>query len=565
MMGRNFNQMRISFVFFSLVVALLGELSCAQFLNDDSVILSKISGNVTEKSESAKAFEMFTILLGDEGEEGLGVFGHEKHVVFRDGLVEDHWQPPVGGTTTSEDGSNSLFYHGAYADRITFDFFFGAFPDYDITKPECLSSANNVAQPKVIDFQIDEEENSGSFTIVYDCQKHADSDRLRNTTIFVTFPVATGMSVRFAFQKTCGGGVHKYIEFGYYAASENEDAGVSRVTFGSSETSTMSVGPHVSSTRVFLLLHGPAESQEFFHVSPKSEGEGLLISVQGPVFGGVLRRGRPTMLYVVYDCRRDGKHKVSLTVPLRPFDDLKGTWEKDCGGGVAEGLSIGTSSLNHNDIVNSGVTDDEWLMALTATSGRIGENAPVVNISTRVQDLWISNDGIPLQIAPEVITVEKPDMLTVYGSRSIMRASGLQDKDGGGLIPSSSKMRLRLRMICKKKGRSLVLVTLPIKSFKKIDLGFVKECRAPRQFRHSGFLRTANSAMIAVSLILMTGLLMCLRLRPGEQKASSLSHISQTTVTDEIRKIERSLMSGRRNTKGHPGTTMNSHNKDISV
>lgn len=465
-----------------------------------------------EKHDSRKGYEVFTIMLGDESEDFPGSSSQAKHVVFRDGQVESHWQRPVEPT---KELPSSLFYHGPYVDRISFDFYFGSFPDYDIRKPSVKSSISNIAQPQVIDFQIDEDANTGSYTIVYDCQKRDNSSTLLNTTINVNFPVATGQYVEYAFQKTCGGGYHKYLDFGYFIPSENNGVEATRSTF---PTHDMVVGPHVSSTRIFLLLQNPAESQEFFHVTALTgDSSGLSVNIQGPMFGGVLRKRRATLLYVTYDCKKDGKHKVNLTVPLRPFRDLTGTWEKDCGGGVADGLNIGTDGIDESgihDIVHNGITRKSWLLGLSATSGRIGNGAPIVNTSIRIQDLWISNNGIGVHVAPEVITVEKPDYLSVTASRSTVgHGGGGSDYIGNdGLLATGGKMRLRLRIVCKKKGRSLVLVTLPIKSFQKIDLGFVKECRAPRQYHHSGFLRTANSTMITLSVFLALGTLMCLRI-----------------------------------------------------
>lgn len=467
---------------------------------------------VSMKNESAKAYEMFSIVMSDEAEESAYTGTHAKHLIFKEGVVLPHWKP---STMETDDPTQALFYHGSYADRINFDFVFSPFPNYAIRKPSCTSSQKNVAIPKVIDFQIDGEEMSGSFSIVYDCQK--SENRERNTTILVEFPIVDDAMIHFAFRKTCGGGQHKYLEFGYYEESDNEGAEVSRVTFPAPTTPSMTVGPHVMRTKVYLLLLSPAKSQEFFHVSAKSSSEALTVSVQGPVFGGILQHERATMLYIFYECHQTGKHRVWFEIPIRPFETLKASWVKDCGGGVADGLSVGTDAFTLGDVVRKGETDAAWLMALKATSGRIGDLAPVVNTSTRFTDFWVSNEGIALHIAPEIITVEKPELLTVYSLRSVVRPSGIQ-RESGGLMATGSKMRLRLRLVCKKKGRSLVLVTFAIKSFSKVDFGFVKECRAPMQYRHSGFMRTAKSVMIAVSLFMVTVLVTCWRFHSDESR-----------------------------------------------
>lgn len=479
-----------------------------------------------EKNESLKAFEMFSVMMVEESED-ISVASTERSLICKDGIVQPLWQVPPDGQA---EVSWPLFYQGPYSDRITFDFFFGAVSRYAISKPTSVSSEGNVANPKIIDFQIDEEMHSGSFAIVYDCNPSPKDIPYQNTTIVVHVPIVDDMSVRFAFKKTCGGGEHKYIEFGHYEDSDNEGTEVSRVTFPTIGSSTLVVGPHVPSTKIYLLLHAPAESQEFFHAIARSKSPALAVSVQGPVFGGVLRRERPTLLYVSYDCQEKGKHEVSLLVPIRPFDDLIATWIKDCGGGVADGLNVGTDLFVLNDVVKSGVTSKQWLLALQATSTRIADTAPVVNSSVRFKDFWVSNDGIVLHIKPEIITVEKPDILKVYGTRDVVRVSGVHPEDSGELIAPGGKMRLRLRLICKKKGKSLVVVTFAIKSFHKIDFGFVKECRTPKLYRHSGFLRTANSVMLAVSLFIVTVVATCWKLLSHHRRDIRKTRLMRTSL-----------------------------------
>lgn len=485
-------------------------------VGEADVSLANDNDPIPEKNESVKAFEMFSIMLVEEVED-VSPATVERSLVCKEGHVQTLWQPPP--LDGKSDSTWPLNHQGPYSDRVSFDFFFGAVPNYFIGKPMITSFVNSVANPKVIDFQIDEEIHSGSFAIVYDCKPLPKSASFQNTTITVDFPIVHDKSVRFAFRKTCGAGEHKYLEFGHYEDSDNEGSEVSRVIFPKAGAPTLRVGPHVASTKVYLLLHAPAESQEFFHATTKSSSPALAVSVQGPVFGGVLRKGRPTLLYVSYDCQEKGKHEVSLQIPIRPFDDLIAKWTKDCGGGIAEGLSVGTDIMSLDDVVKSGTTSDKWLLALQATSTRITDTAPVVNSSERFKDFWVSNEGIAVHVAPEIITVEKPDLLMVYGTRSTVRMSGMHRSESGELLAPGGKMHLRLRLICKKKGRSLVLVTFAIKSFHKIDFGFVKECRAPRLYRHSGFLRTANSVMLAVSLFIVTVVVTCWRFLSNERRS----------------------------------------------
>lgn len=485
----------------------------AEIKNNSSQTLQTVSEAVPAKNQSEIAYQLFNIVVDDETGGSIQSNTATKHVVFQEGKVQPSWR-----IASAEATPLPHFHHNAYVDRINFDFFFGAFANYQIAKPVAKSTVKDVSNPKVIDFSLDDEEHSGSFAVLYDCQRQRESNRIRNTTIEIRFQILRDMHVAFALSKSCGGGQHKYVEFGYFEHSDNEGAEISRVTFPPKGAPELIVGPHVMSTKLYLLLHRPAESQEFFHTTVRSSSPtGLSVSLRGPAFGGVLQPNRPTILYVQYECHTVGKQKITLTVPLRPFDDITASWTKDCGGGIANGLSIGTDAFTLDDVVQKGMANRIWSLALKSTSGRIDETAPVVNSSVRFKDFWLSNNGIALHIAPEIITIEKPEVVTIYGQRTVIRSSGVHAKQSG-VMAKNEKMRLRLRMICKKKGRSLVLVTFPVKSFEKIDFGFVKECRAPRQHRHSGFLRTANSVMFVVSVFMVMAFATCWRYQSDDRK-----------------------------------------------
>lgn len=469
-----------------------------------------------EEDPATKAFRLFSLVVVDNDDDAQLFGQRSKDLVFNQGNATTQWRVPSDSADVSH--VDPLFRHGVYADRITFDFFYAETAVYTISKPECHADNPNVASPKVSDFQLDEDEHSGTFSILYDCRKTADDSTVQNATLVVQIAVVGEHVARFAFRKTCGGGRHRYIEFGYYEDSENDAAEVSRKPFphvrraraddggeGEGEGARlepMVVGPHVSSTKVYMLLHPPAETQEFFHVSTRAEGKTVSVSAQGPLFGGVLDQGRAAVVYIFYECHDMGRVTISLTIPLAPFDDLRAQWTKDCGGGAAAGISIGSSATLPNDIVQRGVAHARWQQALRATSARVGEDAPVVNASTRVKDFWVTNDGVAMRTATEMVTVEKQDVVLAYATRSSATRGALYWSEGGSIIPSGGRQRLRLRMVCLKKGRSVVVVTMPIRSFNNIDFGFVKECRAPRHYQHSGFLRTAKSAMIAVSMLL---------------------------------------------------------------
>lgn len=470
--------------------------SCENVTTADSLMDSR-----TQENASKAAYNMFHLaVLGNDEEDNA--HDDSVNIVFANGKVHSNWLPVSEAESLDDKLTSSLFHHDQYADRISFEFTFGSVLSYDIRTPTVSSSNQTIARPKVIDFQMEDEEQSGSFSVVYDCQRQPDEDRMRSLTLSVVFPVVSGLSLFYSFRKTCGGGRHEFIELGFFEDSTNTASAVSRTPFSSIQKAPV-FGPHTMSTKIYIHLYLPATSQEFFHVNVTSSESSLVLHTRGPTFGGVVHATESAVVHILYDCRGTGVFDVYFSVPIFPFHKVSAFWKKDCGGGIAEGIDVGTSLDLRNDVVAGAVTRDRWGLALQMTTASIPDNAPTVNSSLRYQDFWISNAGIPVYIASAVVTVENPAVLVAISSQPDTHLTSPHQAEGS-ILPSGDHVRLRLRMICKKKGRSLVIVTLPIRSFSNIELGFVKQCNAPKRRVHSGFLRTASSAM-ATSTFFLTG------------------------------------------------------------
>lgn len=457
------------------------------------------------RNASEEAYHRFHLTLSEEEEGSYKSHRHIQAEVFKDGRLQPGWIP----TPRLEEYNHSQtiwsqFLHDQYADRIAFEFSFAGFLNYDLRVPVVTASNHNTAKPKVLDFQVSNEDSSGSFAIIYDCQHLSGAQLHRNITVSVVFPIVSDLSLYFSFLKTCGGGKHKYIEFGYFEESNHIAFEASRVTFQSNQ-SALTVGPHVMSTRVYVHLYYPAKSQEFFHVTTNTTNGSLSVLVRGPVFGGVVRSYEDTVIHVLYDCRATGVFQVSIQVPIWPFEPLSASWRKDCGGGLAEGLNVGTSPQIKSDVVVNAKTREKWRLALHTTSRSISDQVPVVNTSTRFTDFWLSNDGMTVHVAPPVTTVENQAILAAYSSSS-GEANQMFKSESGGLLSKDGKLRLHVRMVCKRNGMSLVIVTFPIKSFTNVEFGFVKLCTAPRRYTKGKFLRTADSVTGVASILLTASL-----------------------------------------------------------
>lgn len=453
------------------------------------------------RNASREAYQHFRLVhIGEE--EDVNIPHDPLNVVFVDGKVNPNWIPLSEAESRDPSRLNTLFQHDEYTDRISFEYSYGSFLHYDIRSPVVSAVNEDVAKPKVIDFQMDHDDQFGAFTIVYDCHRHPINNKLRNTTISVIFPVVNGLSLYFSFRKSCGGGIHKFVELGYFEESSHAAIEVSRVPFFSSKLGPV-FGPHVMSTKIYIHLFHPAMSQEFFHVNISSATPSLVIHNRGPTFGGILKASETAVLHFLYECQGNGEVEVSLSIPIFPFHALSAHWTKDCGGGEARGLNVGTSMLERKDVVIGGETQDIWKLALQTTSASISTNAPRLNSSTRVKDYWLFNDGIPIHVALAIVTVENPEVLVPVLSYPETKLSAAM-KNIGGILPNGELVHIRIRMICKRKGTSLIIVTIPVKSFSNVEFGFLKECRAPRRHIRTGFLRTANSVM-TVSTFLLAG------------------------------------------------------------
>ncbi|CAN8064233.1 unnamed protein product [Agarophyton chilense] len=458
-----------------------------------------------QRNDTHNAFALFTVLLADDYEVNPKPIYADDHIVFKDGSVHPKWLPQSHNHSSQSQHTPHLYHQDQYTDRTSFEFSYGTFLAYEILSPQCSSSDTSVSRPKVIEFYDDDEEHSGTFTIVHDCQVDPKAPNLRNATITLVFPVVDSLSVVFSFQKTCGQGKHELLEFGYYDDPSNGPGQSPAVPFGISPQ-PLTVGPHVMSTKIYLRLMPPAATQEFFHISVNSSNKGMKVVPKGPIFGGVLRQSETSILHILYECQIKGQSNVSINIPLLPFESLQASWVKDCGGGNVKGLMVGTSSWNQSDIVNSGTTSAQWERATRLTSNDVNDNVPRLNSSLRFKDFWLTNDGNSIQIDPVLVSTEKPDVVSALTSITDERG-GVSQVQNGGVLAHNDLLRLRLRMICKKRGNSLIVVTIPIKSFQNVEFGLLKECRAPRRFKHSGFLRTAESVVKIVTIFIVLSFL----------------------------------------------------------
>lgn len=445
---------------------------------------------------SSQPFNNFHLFLSpDDDDTHTSLFSPiSKTTVFSQGKVHPPW-------SSTPQTSVTPFHHGPYTDRITFEFSHPAYLTYDLQPPLPKSSNSTIATPKTLDFHFDHPQHTGSFSIVYDCHQ---LDHFNNVSISVVFPILPALSIYFSFTKTCPSGPHPYINFGYFHPSPHAPSDSVPVPFRPNSL-IPTFGPHIINTRIYLKLEPPATSQEFFHINTTTSNPALSAQVRGPVFGGVIRTSESPVIHVLYHCHSSGLFDVHLRIPIWPFDELTASWKKDCGGGLAKGLNVASSRSQVDDVVKAAETVEKWKMALLMTSDGMGDRAPLVNASTRVKDFWMHNGGVAVHVAPPVVTVERQEVGTAFAS-VVERPDAGFDAESGGVLVTGGRLGIRIRMVCKRRGRTVVVVTFPVRAFVNVEFGFVKICRTPKRYGRFGSLKTAKSLTRFTSFVLAAGL-----------------------------------------------------------
>ncbi len=463
------------------------------------------NAQTTLHNETLSAYEDFGIVLSgaDTGSEYRQVFGNRQ--------VHRAWLPPKADTPT-QDELTRMFHHDAYADRIEFQLVYGDSDLYEYGEPTVASSDESVAKPAVIDYRHDVDEKDASFAIVYDCRTRPQDSSPTQAVISIFVPVVNGVSVMFSLRKTCGGGPHPMIEFGVYRRRPDDSRSETRIDFAKAKGYI--AGPNALSSRLYIHLRAPASTQEFFRPRFAVANPDLLtLSIRGPGLGGVLRTGESAVLHVLYECHRAGVTRVSALVPIAPFRQLRAAWTKDCGGGRASDLRIGSTDFEHGNVIQKGVPGDDWAVSaseLEHPESLVNQQLHSVNESHSYIDFFVANDGEPMRIRKPMFSVDQASTLAMVQETNPPTQDGLHRfliTDENTLLTNDHR-QIRFLFICKRRGVAHVLVTIPVVGFAPIEFGFRKHCKKPRLVHHSAFLRTANSLMnlTLVLIVLVMGM-----------------------------------------------------------
>lgn len=409
----------------------------------------------------------------------------------------------------------SWYTDSEYADRIAFQFTYEPeSEDYEISEPQISSGSSRGVVPTVQDFKNDGSMGAGSFTILYHCRRDAE----QVSHISLKMQVTADRHIQTTWTKKCGRGRHEHIEFGFTAHDHSLTLFNADGTYGTDEQRTLEVGPMETSTELSMKLSSPAQNLQFSAPYVFSGSESISVQLRGTISDGTLSSDSATIFTVIYDCDGATTGVIDFSLEIPPWDNITAQWRKDCGGSHSQALLIGTTGKDSFDVMQDGelaslynVTDKTSLDDANGVISVIPED-----VDTKRFYLTNSDDTSDIHIQTITTTMSDPKILTASVETPVIGTSYLPSI--GDVIRRHETKLLWLHFVCKREGRSLVLVTLPTLRYKNVEFGFVKVCDEPKVYHHSGFLQTASSligTVLTLGILAAIGTCLYMRRRQG--------------------------------------------------
>lgn len=312
-------------------------------------------------ANKTKALEQLSIILQTHGVQRF----RDEDLAMTKGVVDRRWRADCRHSAKTTDGDYVCLIRtfGKFEDQVVLEFIYDDVSLYSFKRP-VVSAKNGRAKPQVMEFSNDVEERSGEITILHGCKEVSDG-MVEWSEIVLRVEIGGEMEVELTWDKECGYGEHEKLDYGWFAGKGVGD--LSRpmsLKERVGDESTPIFGPRTLSTRVYLRMVEEKLSQQFDRpvVSVRGVNEGVQVGaeVRGAYFGGVVVGKGYSVFDVMYGCEGKGVSVVTVSVGVRPFNTVYMQWRKDCGGGIARGLDVGTRvGLWGNrviaDVVKSGV------------------------------------------------------------------------------------------------------------------------------------------------------------------------------------------------------------------
>ena len=459
------------------------------------------SGGATNQTDALLKFKLIQFVESDTTDNAF-----KDVTVFEDGkLVGPFASSPntadVGSLSETEAGE--MYKDTRYADRIAFKFLYDEeSTDYAFEQPTVVTTSTSVISPIMKGYRVDEADSVGFFTIHYHCQQGIGG----NAFVGMTMQITKDHKLTVSWSKECGKGRFDKVEFGFMAHDRsvslfNEDG-----TYGQLEQKRLEVGPTDTSTDLIMKLVPPAYNLDFKVPIISSDSPDVLVSLRGAITADTLTSEQTTHFSVYYECNAMSKAEIKFSVAIPPWDNVTASWRKDCGGSYSQALLIGTTGAKSFDVMQDGELSPKYNVTESSTLSDVSSSIVQIPGSKKSARFFLTNsdDTADLQIQTISTTMSNPEVMgTFIRTQTLAAVSSIPES--GTVLPRQQTKALNLYFMCKKAGKSIVLITLPVLRYKNIEFGFVKECYEPKSYHQSGFLQTAGSILGTVLAILILG------------------------------------------------------------
>lgn len=440
--------------------------------------------------------------------DALGVYDNfEPESIVANGKLAGKWEScriTKSSDQSELEGKNCRIDHD-YIDRISFGFKFGHLSDPNQIDHPNVTALNGVARPKIHQFSFDSNNLVGEFSVKYDCGKTEETTIL--SVMQLTFQISRTQNVTIQWGKLCKSGVNNLLRFGYITASGEKRP------FSDVGNDVMLAGPTSAFTDLYLSVVSPAVSQDFLAPKVTSSNESVVTAtVRGDAGNGTVTSRRSAKFVIMYACHGHGEAYLEVSVLVPPWSDMSASFKKDCGGGVAKFLSVGTS-YGADDVVSHGVTAQKYVPAFFNKLKRltISLTKPDVPESQHESTFVLQHvgpaDSEPIHLSRIVLTVGDQGVLRAM-QESYVSMSGYIGKDGGVLRPRESR-KLVLHYVCLRAGRSFAVASLPLLRYSTVEFGVVKQCKGPTVHEARSFFNVRAIEDVFLASVLGAVLLLC--------------------------------------------------------
>uniref|UniRef100_A0A7S0ZD08 Uncharacterized protein n=1 Tax=Timspurckia oligopyrenoides TaxID=708627 RepID=A0A7S0ZD08_9RHOD len=433
--------------------------------------------------------------------------------------------------------------------RIEFLFHFSPeLPPDSIPTAKVVGS--DLVSATVLEFAFDTESSEGSFAIDFVCTEKSAGTLVR---VDVSVDITSDAKRTFSIAKQCPSKEliskpHQNAALFLLSRLPNPDKGPVLYEISRESTSI----PLQSSTVVDIQMK-MKNSRSIHSFGPLSLTSGSSVveaRLVGVLVGGLLRRDDPERMTVLLRChanRPDSATKVSVTLPMPPFEPLKGSWNVLCNSSSVQqsaqnddfpltGTIEGNRNGSHTGTDYSRIPMNERIQIGSLELTRpdvvsLGKVQPLFNVSAQTLmssaeprvialkhyptpqtisefTLWNKIRAMPLEVSSVVVSVSHPKILSARVVIPTVFGYFYVGADGGNL--NDAVRKIRLRMFCKDHGTSAVLMTLLFEDGTAVEFGFLKSCIRPQVHTRKGSTLTAGTVMRLITVlgfVFITGLL----------------------------------------------------------